>query len=199
MWIDSGARLAAPLAAVIEAAVTRDGFVSGQTGLTVRELTHPAALAYFAAMYDLPAAEALRLKPNATYSKGHGGVRDGVRVGAEAEAWTNCDGAFSAHWKGSARFADVTAPWDDCAGVQACICPPGSSRANHRQDQAALTLLAIRARHDCGAYAKLVQARALNVNLARFSSRDAPAKESADEKQRLFCARAADFQYPAPR
>ena len=27
----------------------------------------------------------------------------------------------------------------------------------------------------------------------------ANAKLSADEKQRLFCARAADFQYPAPR
>ena len=40
---------------------------------------------------------------------------------------------------------------------------------------------------------------ALNPNLARFSSRDAPAKESAAEKQRSFCAHAADFQYPAPR
>ena len=199
MWIDSGARFAAPMASVIEAAVGGGGFVSGQTGLTVRELTHPAALAYFADTYGLPAAEALRLKPNATYSKGHGVVRGGVRFGAEAEAWSNCDGAFSAHWKGSARFADVTVPWDECARVQACVCPPGSSRSNHRQDQAALTLLAIRARHDCGSYEKLVQARALNPNLARFSSRDAPAKESAAEKQRSFCARAADFQYPAPR
>ena len=59
--------------------------------------------------------------------------------------------------------------------------------------------MAIRARHDCGSYEKLVQARALNPNLARFSSRDAPAKESAAEKQRSFCAHAADFQYPAPR
>eukprot|EP01084_Bolivina_argentea_P155807 271510_1 len=31
--------------------------------------------------------------------------------------------------------------WKDCAMVKACIAPQGSSRANHRQDQAALTLL----------------------------------------------------------
>jgi len=30
--------------------------------------------------------------------------------------------------------------WAACANVKACICPVGSDRSNHRQDQAALTM-----------------------------------------------------------
>ena len=36
--------------------------------------------------------------------------------------------------------ARVMAIWAHCALVRACVCPKGSSRRNHRQDQAALTL-----------------------------------------------------------
>ena len=31
--------------------------------------------------------------------------------------------------------------WAECARTKECICPVGSGKANHRQDQAALTLL----------------------------------------------------------
>ena len=54
---------------------------------------------------------------------------------------------------GAARFhrhyADIVEPWVRCARVEACIAPPGSNRRNHRQDQAALTVLAHQAGVAC--------------------------------------------------
>lgn len=35
----------------------------------------------------------------------------------------------------------IGVPWRECARIKACIAPEGSSRANHRQDQSALTML----------------------------------------------------------
>ncbi len=35
----------------------------------------------------------------------------------------------------------VVVPWKACAMAKDCIAPPGSSRENHRQDQAALSYL----------------------------------------------------------
>ena len=42
-------------------------------------------------------------------------------------------------------YRDVIAPWKACALDKGCIAPEGSSRRNHRQDQAVLSLLAHRA------------------------------------------------------
>ena len=38
-------------------------------------------------------------------------------------------------------YEGVVRPWAECAQVRECIAPPGSSRVNHRQDQAVLTVL----------------------------------------------------------
>ena len=35
----------------------------------------------------------------------------------------------------------IIKPWYECALVKECIAPEGSSRENHRQDQAALTVI----------------------------------------------------------
>jgi hypothetical protein len=40
-----------------------------------------------------------------------------------------------------ALYRDIVVPWKRCALVKDCIAPPGSSRANHRQDQAVLSYL----------------------------------------------------------
>ena len=84
MWIDSGARLHQRLTQIVDATVRGHGFASDATALTVRELTHPRSIAYFGEHFNLDPEEPLRLKPGATYSKGHGAVKDGVPVGAQS-------------------------------------------------------------------------------------------------------------------
>jgi hypothetical protein len=44
-----------------------------------------------------------------------------------------------------AVYRDIVAPWKECALVKECIAPHGSSRRNHRQDQAVLYYLVHRA------------------------------------------------------
>ena len=44
-----------------------------------------------------------------------------------------------------ALYQDIVLPWRTYALVKDCIAPPGSSRANHRQDQAVLSYLVHRA------------------------------------------------------
>ena len=44
-----------------------------------------------------------------------------------------------------ALYRDLVLPWRTCALARDCIAPPGSSRANHRQDQAVLSYLVHRA------------------------------------------------------
>ena len=48
---------------------------------------------------------------------------------------------FDLHTNESESLLDA---WVSCALERSCICPAGSSHANHRQDQAALTLLVLR-------------------------------------------------------
>jgi hypothetical protein len=55
-----------------------------------------------------------------------------------------CAGAVG-FGRGSAAHAAVAAPWLACAEDAGCIAPPGSSRANHRQDLSALSVLVHRA------------------------------------------------------
>ena len=53
-----------------------------------------------------------------------------------------CNGAIVGFDKDSSNtYETVVLPWVRCALNQACISPKGSSRANHRQDQSALTVL----------------------------------------------------------
>ena len=40
------------------------------------------------------------------------------------------------------KIAQLLTEWKDCALKPECIAPAGSSRQNHRQDQAALTVIA---------------------------------------------------------
>ena len=49
----------------------------------------------------------------------------------------------------SPKFMPMLLAWIGCASDEACIAPQGSSRTNHRQDQAALTLLATQRSYNC--------------------------------------------------
>ncbi|KAI8393306.1 uncharacterized protein BYT42DRAFT_550599 [Radiomyces spectabilis] len=67
--------------------------------------------------------------------------------------WENCNGAALGFDTENAHVMDqILNPWFDCALEKECIAPQGSSRANHRQDQSAVTLLALRAGYQCFEY-----------------------------------------------
>lgn len=77
-------------------------------------------------------------------------------VDANMTHWRNvnmCNGAIIAFSRQGRAYRDLLLPWVRCATQRECIAPNGpglrSSRSNHRQDQAALTLLADMAGFDC--------------------------------------------------
>ncbi|BFI03171.1 hypothetical protein MPTK1_1g01350 [Marchantia polymorpha subsp. ruderalis] len=39
------------------------------------------------------------------------------------------------------KYKEIARPWYECALIRQCIAPDGSDRSNHRQDQAALSVL----------------------------------------------------------
>ncbi|OZJ02780.1 hypothetical protein BZG36_03489 [Bifiguratus adelaidae] len=62
----------------------------------------------------------------------------------------NCNGAaFGFDSDNEIIVRDIIVPWYECGLDQNCIAPPESSRANHRQDQAAFTFLVYRADYLC--------------------------------------------------
>ena len=120
---------------VIARTVAARGFISDWTQKTIESLTHEGMLSYFEEHFGLRREAALR-RHDANGS----------------EVYNNCNGAFSAHLKGSERYETITKPWVKCSLTMECVCPKGSGRHNHRQDQAALTLLAIREDVRCGGW-----------------------------------------------
>jgi len=85
---------------------------------TMRQWTHPLMFEYLAAD---PALYADRSNADATLV--------GFATGS-ADAGAR-----------EALYRDVVQPWKACAMAKACIAPSGSSRGNHRQDQAVLSYL----------------------------------------------------------
>jgi hypothetical protein len=79
-------------------------------------------------------------------------------LGADAAAYgpkPNADATLVGFAVGSAPphvreavYRDVVLPWKACAMERDCIAPPGSSRRNHRQDQAVLSYLVHRAGYE---------------------------------------------------
>ncbi|ORX56863.1 hypothetical protein DM01DRAFT_1334423 [Hesseltinella vesiculosa] len=62
----------------------------------------------------------------------------------------NCNGAAIGFDASNQTIVDnIIVPWFECGMNKNCIAPAGSSRLNHRQDQAALTLLVYRSGHHC--------------------------------------------------
>ena len=47
------------------------------------------------------------------------------------------------------RYADFMRPWYECCITRQCIAPDGSDRLNHRQDQAALTIISYLTGYQC--------------------------------------------------
>ncbi|KAG0167350.1 hypothetical protein DFQ28_006136 [Apophysomyces sp. BC1034] len=65
----------------------------------------------------------------------------------------NCNGAALGFNADDAQIIQkLIDPWFQCGLDANCIAPPNSSRSNHRQDQSAISLLAIRAGFQCFEY-----------------------------------------------
>lgn len=121
LWADAGTFVDTlePMADRIRA--SRGLWVRRSSG-TMRQWTHPLMFAYLGAD-----AAAYGARPNA----------DATLVGFAT-------GSGSADVRESV-YRDVVQPWKACAIAKDCIAPPGSSRGNHRQDQAVLSYLVHRA------------------------------------------------------
>lgn len=113
LWLDSGDRISVEFLRWLPSFMLRHGLWTPQSQDTLWTWTHPGMLAYFHDTLD-------RFPPNET----------------------NCNGAALALDVRNVTVRDgILREWVDCAKTKECIAPEGSSRANHRQDQAALTYL----------------------------------------------------------
>lgn len=111
LWLDSGNQLTGPLDSVMRLIQIR-GVFSQRSSSSMKKYVHPGMFAYF----NLDRAL--------------------------FEKQANCDGAIVGIDSANATIKQlVLDPWVDCAMHKECIAPVGSSRENHRQDQAALTVL----------------------------------------------------------
>ena len=72
----------------------------------------------------------------------HQGMRAHFNISASGHNQKKmCSGAIVGMSRDSDAYRKVLIPWHACAMNRSCIAPPGSSRSNHRQDQAALTCI----------------------------------------------------------
>ena len=115
LWLDAGNRVgdAAALDAVF-ANITARGLWTTSSGPSLARWVHPGMAA--------------RLGASAF-------VRD------RGDALM-CNGAFVGFSRASPTYEQVFRPWFACSMDLGCLAPPGADRANHRQDQSALSVLA---------------------------------------------------------
>ncbi|KAL6069143.1 Glycosyltransferase [Balamuthia mandrillaris] len=142
IWLDAGDVLYQPLQGSWEL-LEETGFLSTDSGGTVTQWTHPGVFRYLGISDEV--VERLSLIPN-------------------------CNAAYLGFGR-ERSYRQLVLPWVRCALVRECIAPEGSSRANHRQDQAVLTVLVYTSdpalQFRCGAYDNSVtihnDGRVLNV------------------------------------
>ena len=128
---------------MLAGAAASGGFASTQTNRGMPRFSHETTVDYFVRHFGLDAEIAADIK-----AKRDDDATLDASIAAGARH-VNCNGAFSAHIVGSQMFPRIVPRWKACSLVQDCVCPRGSNLGNHRQDQAALTLLAVAANHSC--------------------------------------------------
>ncbi|KAG0301948.1 hypothetical protein BGZ98_007933 [Dissophora globulifera] len=117
LWFDSGNLMSLDFLRYLPGYLEKNGFWSPMSAGSIQEYTHPGLPQFY---------------------------------GESIEAYedeTNCSGgavAFDA--SNDEIYNGILNEWFKCSMNKECIAPTGSSRTNHRQDQAALTFLAKRLR-----------------------------------------------------
>ncbi|KAF9585226.1 hypothetical protein BGW38_003317 [Lunasporangiospora selenospora] len=118
LWLDSGNMLALDFLRYLPGYLEKFGFWSPQSSGSFRQYTHEGLPQFYGDTLDTYAQE------------------------------TNCNGAAIAFDASNDRvYNGLLKEWYTCSSTKECIAPKGSSRANHRQDQAALTYLVKRHRY----------------------------------------------------
>jgi hypothetical protein len=147
VWLDSGLTFGGGhsrtfLEDAAAAAARSGGVVSDHTARTLEDFTHQGMFQYFEETWGLArsffttdASEEV-LNCNGAFSAWES-QDDGER-GSGSGRTSGGNGGGKGERSVSQRAMDM---WEQCALDARCICPAGSSRANHRQDQAALTLV----------------------------------------------------------
>lgn len=123
LWADAGSYFEA-LDPITRAIDESDGVWLRQSSGTVADWTHPGMFAFL--------------------------NEDGARFAARPNADATLVGLATGHRRAPIRESvhrDIVEPWKACAMTRDCIAPAGSSRRNHRQDQAVLTYLVHKAGH----------------------------------------------------
>ncbi|KAG0228719.1 hypothetical protein BGW42_002011 [Actinomortierella wolfii] len=112
LWLDSGNMLALDFLRYLPGYLDRYGFWSPRSSGTFEQYTHPGLPQFFDDQLENYRGE------------------------------SNCNGAAIAFDTTKEEiYSGLLKEWYTCSRTKPCIAPEGSSRANHRQDQAALTYL----------------------------------------------------------
>ncbi|CAO3627416.1 unnamed protein product [Cunninghamella blakesleeana] len=128
LWLDAGNQVTADfLYRFPSYLIKHQGFWSPRSAFTIGRWTHPGMLDYF-----------------------HKKNEDDDINDEQFLNQLNCNGAVIGFDAGNKTIMDtIISPWYKCGLDKNCIAPPGSSRSNHRQDQAAITYLAYKTNHAC--------------------------------------------------
>ena len=163
VWLDSGLTFGGGhgedfLEAAVEAAAANDGVLSDHTARSLEEFTHAGTFAYFDKHFGYPRSFFVDSKEKVLNCNGAFSAWESVEESARRQgqrsqhkarppfflAGAGAAGADAAAAAGSGLAPSISdaavSIWEQCALARDCICPAGSSRRNHRQDQAALTL-----------------------------------------------------------
>ncbi|KAH8552606.1 hypothetical protein BGW37DRAFT_519376 [Umbelopsis sp. PMI_123] len=178
LWLDSGDQATKDFLRTIPHYIRRHGFWSPRSSSNMGTWTHQGLFDYY-----------------------------GVEK-SDYQDYINCNGAIIGFdTKNATIVNEIMVPWYQCSLDKDCIAPRGSSRHNHRQDQAALTFLVYKSGRQCFGPPNVwgisthkdvncktdLQQRRLDNKLFLPSSLDMPKWEKADSNE---LALHPEWRYP---
>ncbi|KAG0066687.1 hypothetical protein BGZ89_006986 [Linnemannia elongata] len=148
LWLDSGDRISVPFLRWLPSFLLQNGMWSPQSQDDMETWTHPGLFNYYHDSLD-------NYDPKES----------------------NCNGAAMAFDVRNHTMRDgIMREWVQCARIKDCIAPEGSSRANHRQDQAALTYLVKRMGYGQELCHGMPDVYGIQVNQDRFCNEEIAAQ-----------------------